>query len=121
MRGKTGNTITFAQFEEGNIITKTCNNGESGDKYNDDSIIPPLLSKEDMDAMDSVNESDHDRISTEVLEDICDGSQSHPNVNKREAYYKICDHIRQRQSEQKGALKATKNMGKGLHKVFKTV
>ena len=28
--------------------------------------------------------------------------------------------MKQRQSEWKGALKATKNMGKGLHKVFKT-
>ena len=31
------------------------------------------------------------------------------------------DHIRQRKSEWKGALKATRNMGNGLHKVFKTV
>ena len=34
-----------------------------------------------MDAMDSGDESDHDLISTEMLEKICDGSQSHPNVN----------------------------------------
>ena len=56
-----------------------------------------------------------------MLEDICGGSQSHPNVNQREAHYKIRDPIRQRQSEWKGALKATQNMGKGLHKVFKNV
>ena len=38
-----------------------------------------------MDAMDSSDESDHYLISTEILEDICNGSQSHPNVNMREA------------------------------------
>ena len=31
------------------------------------------------------------------------------------------DRIRQRKLEGKGALKATQNMGKGLHKVFNTV
>ena len=31
-REKTGGIIMFAQFEEGNILTKTCNNAESGDK-----------------------------------------------------------------------------------------
>ena len=56
-----------------------------------------------------------------MLEDIRDVIQYHPNVNQREASYKICDRIKQRQSEWKGALEATQNMGKGLHKVFKTV
>ena len=36
------------------------------------------------------------------------------NVNQREARYKIRDYIRQRQSELKGALKATQKMGKVL-------
>ena len=58
-----------------------------------------LLSEEEMDALDSGDESDHDLISTEMVEDIHDRSQSHPNVNKREARYKIRDHIRQRKSE----------------------
>ena len=56
-----------------------------------------------------------------MLEGIRGGSQSHLNVNRREARYKIHDCIKQRQSEWKGALKATLNMGKGLHEVFKTV
>ena len=111
-REQTGNIITFTQFEEGNILIKTCNDEESGKESNDDSIIPPLLSEEDIDAMDSVDESDHDLISTEMLEDISDRSQSSPNVNQREARYKIRDRIKQRQSEWKGALKATQNMGK---------
>ena len=71
--------------------------------------------------MDYGDESYHDPISTEMLKDICDGSQSRPNVNRRESRYKICDRINQRQLEWKGALKATRNMGKGLHKVFNNV
>ena len=82
-RGKTGDIITFTQFEEGGIWTKTHNDAESGDKSNDNSIMPPLLSEEEMHAMDSGDESDHDIISTEMLEDISDGSQSHPIVNQR--------------------------------------
>ena len=47
--------------------------------------------------MDYGDESDDEPISTEMVEDIHDGSQSHPNVNRREACYKICDPINQRQ------------------------
>ena len=118
LREQTGDIITFTQFKDGNISTKTRNDAESGD---DDSIMPPLLREEDIDAMDSGDESDHDIISMDMLEEICDGSQSHPNVNRRESRYKKRDCIRQRQSEWKVELKATRNMGKGLHKLFKTV
>ena len=79
------------------------------------------MSKQDMENINSGDESDHDLISMEMLEDIREGSQTHPNVNKREARYKIRDRVRQRQSEWKGALEATLSMGKGLHKVFSTV
>ena len=65
------------------------------------------MSEKDMENLDSSDKSDHDLISTEMLQDICDGSQTHPNANKRKARYKIRDCIRQRQSEWKGALKAT--------------
>ena len=74
-----------------------------------------------MDAINSGDESDHDLISTEMLEDIRDGSQTHPNVNRRKKRYKIRDRIRQRQPEWKGALKDTRSMRKVLHKVFSTV
>ena len=60
--------------------------------------MPPLLSEEDMDAMDYGDESYYDIISTEMLEDISDGSQFHPNINQREYRYKILDCIKQRQS-----------------------
>ena len=116
---KTGDIITFTQFEEGNLLSETHNDAESGDKSNDNAIMPPLLSEEEMDAMDSGYESDHDPMSTEMLEDIRFGSQSHPNVNRRESHYEIRDCINQRQSEWQGALKSMQNMGKGLHKVFK--
>ena len=56
-----------------------------------------------------------------MLEDIHDGSQTHPNVNRSEARYKIRDNIRQRQPEWKGLLKATQSMVKVLHKIFSTV
>ena len=117
-REQTGDIITFTQFEERNILTKTRNDSESGDEFDKESI---MMSKKYLDAMNYVNESDHDLISTKMLEDIHSGSQTHQNVNRREARYKISDRIRQRQSECKGELKATRSMGKGLHKVFSTV
>ena len=80
-----------------------------------------MMSEQDMENINSGDESDHDLISTEMLEYICDISQYHPNVNRRESRYKIRDRIRQRQSECKRAIKATRSMGKGLHKVFSTV
>ena len=74
-----------------------------------------------MENINSGDESDHYLIYTEMLQYILDGSQTHPNINKREAGYKINDCIRHWKSECKGALKATRSMGKGLHKVFSTV
>ena len=92
---QTGNVIIFAQFKERNIWTETRNDAESGDESNNESI---MMREQDMENINSGDESYHDLISTEMLEDICNGSQTHPNVNKREARYEICDHIRQRQS-----------------------
>ena len=42
-----------------------------------------MMSEQDMDDMNSCDKSDHDLLSTEMLEDIRDGSQTHPNVNRR--------------------------------------
>ena len=92
---QTGNVITFAQFEEGNIITETCTNAESCDKSYNKSI---MMSEQDMENINSGDESEHDLISTEMVEDIHDGSQTHLNVNRREARYKIRNRIRHRQS-----------------------
>ena len=71
--------------------------------------------------MSSSDESDAEPISTEMLEDIRDSSQSHPSVNMRDACYKIRNHIKQNQAEWKGALLSTQNMSKFLHKEFKAV
>ena len=89
------------------ILTETSNDAESGDESNNESI---MISEQDTENINSGDESDHDLISTETLEDICDRSQTHSNVNIREERYKICDCIRQRQSEWKVALKATQIM-----------
>ena len=101
---QTGDVMTFTQFEEGNTLTENRNDAESGDKSDKESI---MMSDQDMENINSGDDSDHDLISTEMLEDIRDGSQTHPNVNKREARYKIRDRIKQRQLECKVALKAT--------------
>ena len=118
LKEQTGDVITFANFEEGKILPETRNDAESCDESDNKSI---MMSKQDMENSNSGDESDHDLISTQMLEDIRDGSQTHPNVNRREARYKLRDHIRQGQSKWKGALKDTRSMEKGLHKVFSTV
>ena len=43
---QTGDIITFTRFEEGNLLSETFNNVESGDESNDGLIMPILLSKE---------------------------------------------------------------------------
>ena len=74
-----------------------------------------------IDVMNSGDESEDEPMSTDMLEYIRDGIQSHPSVNRIEARYKRRNLIKQIQSEWKGALKATQNMGRGLHKLFKNV
>ena len=94
LRVKVGDIIMFEQFEYGNLLSETRDDIGIGNKYYDDSTMPPLIRKEEMYAMDSGNESDDEPMSTKVLEDICDGSQSHPSVNRRQACYKIRDCIK---------------------------
>ena len=91
---QTGDVITFTKFEEGKILTETHNDAESGDESNNESII---MSEQDTENINSGDESDHDLISTEMLEDIRDGIQTHPDVNRREAHLKIRDCIRKTQ------------------------
>ena len=70
MKEQTGDVITFAQFEKGNILTETNNSAESGDESDNKSI---MMSEQDMENLDSNEVSYHDLISTEMLEDIGDG------------------------------------------------
>ena len=56
-----------------------------------------------------------------MLEDICDGIQYCPSINRRDTHYNINYSIKQSQVEWKEELLSTRNMGKGLHKAFKDV
>ena len=94
---------------------------ESGNKPDDNSNLPPLISAEEIDSMSSGDESDSEPSSTDMLEDICDNNQYCLSINSREARYKIRGHIKQGQAGWKRALLSTRNMGKGLHTVFKAV
>ena len=70
-REQTGNIITFIQFEEGGLLSETREyseiDDESGDEYDDDSIMPPLIIVEETNALDSVDESDDEPMSTDIL------------------------------------------------------
>ena len=103
---KTGNIIMFAQFEEGDLLSENFDDAERGDESDDNSIMPPLIIEEEMDAMDSGDESEYEPMSTDMLEDIHDGSQSRSIFNRKEARYKIRDRIKQRQLEWRVGLKA---------------
>ena len=45
LKEQTGDVIAFAQFEEGNILIETRNDAESGDEYDNESI---MMSEQDM-------------------------------------------------------------------------
>ena len=47
-----------------------------------------MMSKQAIEDINCGDESDHDLISTEMLEDIRDKIHTHLNVNRREARYK---------------------------------
>ena len=66
-KGQTGDVITFAHFEEGNSLTETCNDTESGDESDIKSI---MMSEKDMENLDEKEKFDDDLISTETLHDI---------------------------------------------------
>ena len=65
--------------------------------------------------------SDDEYISLDTFEDIRGGKHVHPNIDARDARYRIRDHIRKSQSEWTVAELSEKIMGKGLHKVFEVV
>ena len=43
---QTGYIITFTQFEEGSLLSENHYDAESGDEYDHDSIMPPLIREE---------------------------------------------------------------------------
>ena len=66
---QTGNVITFTQFEEGNLLTETRNDTESGDESDRESI---MMSKKYTENIDEKEKFDDALIGTEMLHDICD-------------------------------------------------
>ena len=56
---QTGDVITFAQFEEGNLLSETCNDTESSDKSDSESI---MISEKDMENLDETEKFDDDLI-----------------------------------------------------------
>ena len=46
---QTGDVITFAQFEDGNLISETCNDTESDDESDSISIMMSKKDKENLD------------------------------------------------------------------------
>ena len=66
----------------GGFIIWNRNDAEIGDKYDDNSIMPPVLREKEIDATDSGDESIYYPMSTEMLKYIRDRSQSRPNNNR---------------------------------------
>ena len=64
---QTDDMVMLAQFEEGNLIYDTCDNAESSEKPNNNLTIPPLISEEEIDAMDSGDESEDEPLYTDIL------------------------------------------------------
>ena len=57
--------------------------------------MPPLIILEEIYAMSSGDKSDAEPISTDILEDISDSTQSLTSINRRKEHYNIFDHIKQ--------------------------
>ena len=83
----------FTQFEEGNLLSETCNDTESDDKSDSKSI---MMSEKDMEDLDKTEKFDDNLISTETLHDIHDVNQTHPSIDKREARMANRDRIKQK-------------------------
>ena len=88
---QTGDVITFVQFEEGNLLTETSNDTESGDESDSESI---MMSEQDMENHDEKEKFDDNLISTETLHEICVGNQTHPNIDKWGERLKIRDRLK---------------------------
>ena len=87
---QTGDVITFTQFEEGDLLSETSNDTESGEESDSEYI---MMRERDMENLGKTEKFDEGIISTEMLQDIRDGNQNHPKINKREARMAIRDRI----------------------------
>ena len=59
---QTGDVITFTHFEEGNLITETCNNTESGDESDRESLMMNEQDIENLDEKDKFDDNHKVRI-----------------------------------------------------------
>ena len=84
---QTGDVITFTQFEEGNLLSETRNDTESGDKSDSESI---MISEKDMENLDETEKFDDDLISTETLHDRKHAWRYVIVLNKRNINGKEC-------------------------------
>ena len=98
IQNKNGDIITFAQFEEENLLPETCKDTGKGNKYDDYLTLELLISEAEMDDMLSGDESDAEPMCMDMLEDIYDGSKYHLSINRREDRYKIRDNFKQGQA-----------------------
>ena len=86
---QTGDIIMFAQFEEKNLLSETCEDVESDDKSggksDENSNMTRLLSSEESNVLNSGNESDDEPMSMELLEyifiNMCNSPQWTPVVS----------------------------------------
>ena len=113
-----GNVLTFAQFEEGDLLSETRTDTESSDEYDSESIV---MSEQDMENLDEKERFDDDHISTETLQKIVTEIRPTRTFIKGKHVLKCMIALRKKKLEWKGALRATHKMGKGLHKVFSTI
>ena len=86
---KTGDIITFAQFEEGSLVVNECNIRE--DESN--SVL--------IDESSTGNDFNDVYKRTEAIDDIWDGNHVNSGISTRYDKLKIHEHIRKTQSEWK--------------------
>ena len=60
----------FANFEEGYLLSETRNDAKSDDESDGDSIMPQIIHEEEVDAMDSGDESEDEPMPPEMLENL---------------------------------------------------
>ena len=82
-----GNIISFAHFEEGDLL-ENLHNTEEYESISDS-----------IDELSTYDDYGDGSISTNTLEDIQDGIQMHIDINARDDKSKTRDHIKQTQSE----------------------
>ena len=80
---QTGYIIMFTQFEGRNLLSEYCNGMESGDESDDSSTLPPFIIEAKMHEMLSVDESNAEPMSIDMLEGSIDGIQYHSSNNRR--------------------------------------